>query len=369
MMKNLFAIALLLLIAAPSLFAAPVTIAQLTKYAEHALPQCAGQVFKVEPVNQAGPAGFDLYKVTQTSTDETCSNQKYFLVSPKSDQTILGQIIRLPNDPRPVHIRVAEHASSLLQTPMSARIAPMLLPDGLKAVAITRDTPFGVFAYNGFVDASEQYLLVGMLGNLNQTPEKTLRDQLGVSNGARRGTANAKNEIIELSDFECPTCGRAHKTLEPLVAKNIAKVNYVRLDLPLFEHHDWSFQAAMGARAIQRVAPAKYWEYVNTVFSNQEILTKETIDAFVKNFATDRDLDWKAIDAIYSSPAERQALLDQVSRAFALGIVSTPTYIINGQTMGYGPEGEYTINSVRKAIGLPPIKIAKKPVAKKTTKK
>jgi protein-disulfide isomerase len=364
MMKKLFA--LTLLVTAPSLFAAPVTIAQLTKYAEHALPQCAGQAFKVEPINQPGPAGFDLYKVTQTSTDETCANQKYLLVSPKSGQTLLGTIIKLPNDPRPVHIRVAEHASNILQAPMSARVAPMLLPDGLKAVAITRDTPFGQFAYNGFIDASEQFLVVGMLGNIDQTPEKTLRDQLGVSNGAHRGNAGAKNEIIELSDFECPTCGRAHKTLEPLVAKNIDKVSYVRLDLPLFEHHDWSFQAAMGARAIQRVAPAKYWEYVNTVFANQEILTKETIDAFVKNFAGDRDLNWDKINEIYSSPTERQMLLDQISRAFAMGIVSTPTYIINGEMMGYGPEGEYTINAVRKAIGLPPIKVTtKKPTPTK----
>src|SRR5450432_1596336 len=154
MMRKLFA--LTLLAAAPSLFAAPVTTAQLTKYAEHAFPQCAGQAFKVEPVNQAGPAGFDVYKVTQTSTDATCANQKYLLVSPKSGQTLLGTVIKLPNDPRPVHIRVAEHASNILQAAMSARVAPMLLPDGLKAVAITRDTPFGQFAYNGFIDASEQ---------------------------------------------------------------------------------------------------------------------------------------------------------------------------------------------------------------------
>src|SRR6185436_10002262 len=234
MMKKLIALAVL--VAAPSLTAA--TIPQLTAYAQHALPQCAGQTFKVEPLAQNGPAGFDLFKVTQTSTDEYCGTQKYFLVSPKSNQVFLGTVIKLPDDQRPVHIRVAEHASNILKTTLNARVAPMLLPDGLKAVAMSRDTPFGQFSYNGFIDASEQFLLVGMLGNLATPPQNTLREQLVVSNGARRGTANAKNEIIELSDFECPTCGRAHKTLEPLIAKNIAKVNYIRLDLPLFEHHD-----------------------------------------------------------------------------------------------------------------------------------
>ena len=38
----------------------------------------------------------------------------------------------------------------------------------------------------------------------------------------------------------------------------------------------------------------------------------------------------------------------------------------NGEVMGFGPEGEYTINAVRKAMGLPPQKIAAtKPPAKK----
>ncbi len=361
MMKKLIALAVL--VAAPSLTAA--TPAQLTSWAEHALPQCPGQTFKVEPINQTGPAGFDLFKVTQTSTDQYCGTQKYLLVSPKSGQTFIGTVIKLPDDPRPVQIRVAEHASNLLKTTLNARVAPMLLPDGVKAVAMSRDTPFGQFSYNGYIDASEQFLLVGMLGNLSTPPQKTLREQLLVSNGARRGTANAKNEIIELSDFECPTCGRAHKQLEPLVAKNVSKVNYIRLDLPLFEHHDWALQAAMGARAIQKVAPEKYWDYVNYVFANQEQLTKEQIDSFVKNYATDHDIDVAAFEKVYNSASERQQLLDQISRAFALGIVSTPTYIINGEVMGFGPEGEYTINAVRKALGLPPVKIAKAEPKKK----
>ncbi|HEV8658481.1 MAG TPA: thioredoxin domain-containing protein [Thermoanaerobaculia bacterium] len=347
-------------IAAPSLLAQSLSSAALIRYAEHAFPQCPAQVFKIEPITQPGPAGFDVYRVSEASSDESCGSQKYLLVSPKSHQTILGTVIRLPEDTRPVHIRIAEHATNMLKSPMSARVAPLALPDGLKAVSITRDTPFGHFAYDGYIDASEGFLLIGMRGNLSETPEKTLRDALAAGAAARRGNAKAKTEIIELSDLECPSCGRAHKQLEPLIAKNLSKVNYARFDLPLFEHHEWSFQAAMGARAIQRVAPARYWEYVNTVFANQEVLTKDTIDAFVKNFCTDRDINWAAIEKIYSSASERQALLDQVSRAFALGIVSTPTYIINGRTMGFGPEGEFTINAVRKAIGLPPVKVAKK---------
>src|SRR5439155_2021932 len=113
--------------AAPSLFAQATSNATLTRYAEHSFPQCPAQSFKLEAIPQQGPAGFDIYRVTQTSSDESCGAQRYLLVSPKTQQTFLGTIIRLPSDPRPLHLRVAEHASNILKTPMSARVAPISL--------------------------------------------------------------------------------------------------------------------------------------------------------------------------------------------------------------------------------------------------
>ena len=359
-MKNLIALAALL--AATSLSAA-ITQGTLQTYSKKSFPQCPKSTFEIEQLPQAGPAGFDTYRVTQKSSDEYCGAQHFLLVSPRTEQTFLGTVIKLPDDPRPVHIRIAEHAGELLKSPIDARIAPFALPDGLKAVTLTRTTPFGPFSYAGFVDASEKFLLIGLRGSLNEDPGKTLLDAIGVSNAVRRGNSKAKAEIVELSDFECPTCGHAHLKVEPLISKNLSKINYARLDLPLFETHEWSFQAAMGARAMSRLAPAKYWQYVDDVFHNQQVLNKDTIDTWIKNWFTDHDVDWTAASKIYSSASERQALLEQVSRVFGAGIASTPTYIVNGQVMGFGPDGEYTINAIRKAIGLPPLKSTAKPKA------
>jgi protein-disulfide isomerase len=118
----------------------------------------------------------------------------------------------------------------------------------------------------------------------------------------------------------------------------------------------------MGARALQRVAPAKYWQYVDYIFKNQEAIGKQKIDDAIKNWVEDNDADWAAFQKIYASKAERQALLEQVSRAFAIGVASTPTFIVNGQIMGFGPEGAFTMDAINKAIGLPVT------AAKKTTK-
>lgn len=339
------------------------TNAALKAYAIKVFPRCPDGSATFEPLKSRGPANFSTFILTvRSATDQYCGAQKYVLHSTKSQQVLVGTVIPLPADKRPANVRISEEATRLLGKTVVARIAPFPLGDGIKAVSIVRDTPFGPFSYNGFVDASEQFLIIGFRGSMTTDPAKTLRDGLGAATAARRGNAAAKVEILELSDFQCPTCARAHEKIEPLIQKNLSKINYVRIDLPLFEHHEWAIPAAMAARALQRVAPAKYWQYVDYVFKNQEGIGKRKIDDVIREWVDDNDVDAAAFNKIYTSKTERQALLDQVSRAFAIGVASTPTFLVNGQIMGYGPEGTFTIDAIAKAIGVP------SPTAKKTAK-
>ena len=324
---------------------------ELRPFVEKMLVRCADQKINFERITQQGPLGFIPYGVTQTSSDETCGRQAFLLYSPMSQQVILGSVFALPVDGRPLNARVSEQASTLLKKPINATVSTFPLPDGLHAVSMTKDTPFGPFSYHGWIDSSQRFLIVGERANLRTDPAKTLVDSLGLEHGVRRGNRASKTQIIELSDFECPTCARAHKTVEPIIEKALGHIDYIRLDLPLFEHHEWALPAALGGRALAKVAPNEYWKYVNYVFANQELIGKQNFDSFFKNYCEDRDINWKAVEKIYRSPAERQSLLDQVSRAFDSGIVSTPTYIINGRIMGYGPEGTYTINAIKAATG------------------
>ena len=335
--------------------------AHLKAYAAKVLPRCPGGTLTVEPLNSAGPANFRPYVATLRSSDQHCGTQKYLLHSPASQQVFVGTVIPLPNDQRPVATRIGEEAGRLLGKQVTATVSPFPLADGLKGVAIARMTPFGSFAYNGFVDANNQYLMIGFRGMLNTDPTKTLRETLGAATAMRRGNAQSKVEILEISDFQCPTCARAHEKIEPFIQQNLGKMNYVRIDLPLFEHHEWAIPAAMGARALQKVAPAKYWAYVDYIFKNQEQIGKRKIDDVVKEWMEDNDVDWAAISKIYNSKTERQALLDQVSRAFAVGIAATPTFIVNGQIMGFGPEGTFTMEAIKSAVGGSSAAPAKKP--------
>lgn len=324
--------------------------AAVRNYAARVLPKCPNGAITLEPID-GGPKNFQTFQITLRSTDQYCGAQKYLIYSATTQQVLIGSVIDLPANGKPLNSKIAEEASRILTKQVTATVAPFPLPDGLKTVTITRATPFGGFAYHAFVDQSEKFLIVGSRGSMKTDPVETLRQTLGTTTAARRGKKDAKVEILELSDFQCPTCAHAHGKIEPIIQQNLSKINYVRIDLPLFEHHEWALQAAAAARAIQKVAPAKYWTYVDYVFKNQENIGKLPIDKVVQDFCEDNEIDWNAVKPIYFSKSERQAILDQVSKAYTLGIASTPTFIVNGQIMGFGPEGTFTIEAIKQAIG------------------
>lgn len=352
-MKRVLVAAAATLVALSLSAASPAEIESLRTYATKALARCPDAKVTVEPTQGLGPQNFEVFKVTLKSSDENCNRQTYLLYSPLTRQVLIATVFPLPADGRPVTQRIAERSSELLKQQMTVTIAKQFpLPDGLRQVAMTKPTEWGPFSYHGYIDASEHFLIVGTRGNLNTPPGQTLLESINAASGAKRGNKAAKVEIVELSDFQCPTCGRAHKKIEPIIAKNLSKVNYTRIDLPLFEHHEWSIPAALGARAIQRVAPAKYWNYVDFIFTMQEAISREKFDEILKNFCSDNDISWPAVEKIYHSPQERAAILDQVSRAFDNSVISTPTYIVNGQQIGFGPEGTFTIETIKKAIGV-----------------
>ena len=333
---------------------APTLNGALTNFATRSLAKCPEAKIGVAPVGQEGPRGFTLYTLTQESSDPSCQRKTYMLHSPATGQVLIGTIFSLPQDARPVKDRVAEVGSAALKEPVTATIAPFPLPDGIRAVSIVKQSKAagGGFSYHGFIDSSNGYLIVGTRGNLNVDPGKALVETIGLTGATHRGNPKSKVQIVELSDFECPTCAKAHKKVEPIIARNLDKVDYYRLDLPLFEHHEWALDAALGARALSKVAPAKYWTYGNFIFENQETIGKQSFDKVFQNFCEDNDVNWKAAEKLYRSPVEKKALVDQVSRAFDNGILSTPTYIINGQILGFGPDGTFTIDAIKKAIGV-----------------
>src|SRR5258706_5106983 len=225
-MKKCLVMAGALALLLPLCASAAVDVAALRAYTLKALEKCSDSKLDFKPVDKAGPANFVMYDATLTSSDKNCGRHVYVLYSPVTQQVLLGTVFPLSPGPS-LEARVGALASELLQNQIKGQVAPFPLPDGLKAVSMIKETPFGPFAYHGFVDSTSPFLIVASRGNLSLDPGRSLLDALHADTaGVHRGTKTSKIVIIELSDFQCPTCAKGPKKVEPIIAKNLSKINY-----------------------------------------------------------------------------------------------------------------------------------------------
>ena len=346
-----FIFAAVIVATAGSALAGPANKPELQAYLEKTLTVCPGAQTVLETVDVEGPRNFDAYRISMTSSIENCRERAFALHSPATGQVISGQIIPLEPSPKPTAEKVEELLETRMKLDAQSRILDEKLPDGVKRVKITKASPAGDVTFYGYLDASEQFFILGRRGNVSENPKTTLFEALDIANAATRGPKNAQIEILEISDFQCPACARAHQILEPYVEKQGDRIHYLRLDLPITDFHDWSMNAALGARAIEKIAPKHYWSYVDYIFANQPNITADSIDQVVRDFVDGVGIDWKTFQRHYESPSERDRLNRQTGRAFENNIFATPTILVNGRTLYYGENGSGLQAYLRQLFG------------------
>jgi predicted DsbA family dithiol-disulfide isomerase len=322
--------------------AAPSGQARLEKYFSGVLTLCPSPEYQFEKIDGGGPAGFDAFVISVSSPTSSCRERTTAVYSEKSGQVLTGHFFQVgahPQAPLPAAERIRQQLQRGIPQRIEVRVLGDDLPDGLRRVQITKESPTGPVVLHGYLDRSEEFLVIGRLGRVGESPEKEIYRALGVEHAASRGPEKAPIEILEVSDFQCPACRRAHEIIEPYLRKHGDRIRYMRLDLPITDFHDWTMQAALGGRAIQKIAPEHYWAYVDYIFQKQPEITKDSIDQYVRDFVEGKGLDWARLRPHYQSAAEQERLNRQTGRAFENNIVSTPTILINGRIVHYGDNG------------------------------
>src|SRR4051794_28873650 len=110
-----FMIAALAALLSIPVIAAPASIGALEAYAKDALPRCPDSKVTVAPTNAPAPAGFVDFEVSATGKDASCAVKKHLLYSPSSGQILMGNVVALPTDPRPLNARLSDYATQVLK--------------------------------------------------------------------------------------------------------------------------------------------------------------------------------------------------------------------------------------------------------------
>ncbi|MCB9733499.1 MAG: thioredoxin domain-containing protein [Deltaproteobacteria bacterium] len=143
---------------------------------------------------------------------------------------------------------------------------------------------------------------------------------------ASTNAPNAKVEIIEFSDFQCPFCSRVIPTVKQIEQTYGDSVKVTFLHQPLSFHQN-AMPAATAAVAAMK--QGKFWEMHDKLFANQSSLNQQSFESWAKELG----LDVEQFKKDMADPATKDFIEKNQAIAMAVGATGTPSFFINGKSL------------------------------------
>lgn len=152
------------------------------------------------------------------------------------------------------------------------------------------------------------------------------RAEIAMTNTPVLGNPNAPVTFVEYADYECPVCQQVAPTVAKLKSEYKGRVAFAFKDMPL-PMHPHAEKAAEAARCAG--AQGKYWEYHDQLFASKKLEVPD-----LKSDAQKLSLDTAAFNQCLDSGSQAAVVKSQLAEGTDLGIPGTPSFFINGRSMG-----------------------------------
>ena len=146
-----------------------------------------------------------------------------------------------------------------------------------------------------------------------------------------RGNPKAAITIVEYSDFECPFCEAAHKTIKKVLQKHGKTVRFVYKHTPL-EFHALAEPAARYFEAIALQNPELAWTFHDRVFEEQSELGEKGEEG-LKVIASALAIDQGKLEEGLQSQLVDERLTKDREEAERFGFEGTPAFLVNGVSL------------------------------------
>ncbi len=155
-----------------------------------------------------------------------------------------------------------------------------------------------------------------------------------------RGPKDALVTIVEFSDFQCPFCGRATRTVHEVLREYPKDVRLVFMHNPLGFHKHAEPAAEAAIEVFKEKGAEAFWKYHDLLFSNQKSLDDDSL----VNFAKQVGADPKKVRSAITSHAHRKEIDAQTAQGAKFGVRGTPAFFINGRPLsGAQPIGKFKV--------------------------
>jgi protein-disulfide isomerase len=157
------------------------------------------------------------------------------------------------------------------------------------------------------------------------------------------GAPDARVTIVEFSDFQCPYCAEAARTMKKVKEAHGAAVRVIfrQYPLPFHERAQAAAQAALAAHAQN-----KFWEYHDLLFENQGALAASDLEGYAERLKLDVGKFREAsVDA-----AVANLITSDVALGDSVNVRGTPTVFVNGKRLANGVDYEAVSAAVEEAL-------------------
>ena len=166
------------------------------------------------------------------------------------------------------------------------------------------------------------------------------------SQGYVMGSPNAKLEVTEFGDYECPQCGRFATLTESDVRQrlvNTGEIRYRYIDFPLDMHRN-TWNASIAAACADK--QGKFWEMHDAIFASQDQWDGEATDnpnKVLKQVAARiPGINTDSFNVCLDTKQTQPKVQAHYQLSMARKIAATPTFFIGTQKFeGFLPYDEF----------------------------
>ncbi|MBI4386395.1 MAG: thioredoxin domain-containing protein [Elusimicrobia bacterium] len=143
-----------------------------------------------------------------------------------------------------------------------------------------------------------------------------------------KGPKDAAVTILEFTDFQCPWCQRSQEFVKRVEQKYKDKVRFVSRQFPLIRIHPRAKPAAEAALCARE--QGKFWVFHEKLFEKQQ-LEDADFTRYAREAGLDKSQFEKCVkDHKYAARVDKDLLDGQ-----RFGVQGTPTFFVNGQSVGF----------------------------------
>ncbi len=151
-----------------------------------------------------------------------------------------------------------------------------------------------------------------------------------VGDSPQQGPADALVTVVIFSDYQCPFCSRVEPTLHQLREQYGNDLRLVWKNNPLPFHQNAMPAAEASAEVFAQRGAAAFWQYHDTLFENQQSLSREDLERYAGQI---QGLNMERFRAALDNHTHQAAIEADQTLARQLGASGTPSFFINGRNL------------------------------------